>query len=646
MAEAVGALTDDDEMKREGKIDKAMGRPRTSSTRRRRSCKGRLSVAGQVEPDGPRIRGPSGVRRGGPHAEGHLDRLLQGVGFGRIDGPGDLALPLRHVDRAGLVEHVGLGTFHGPLIQRLRLVVRHVSAYPLHVEGTLPAVGSRSARRGYSRRMARPVWSGTISFGLVNVPVKAHTAVRDHDVHFHQLQKKTGSRIRYQKVAEKSGKEVEGDDIEMGFEVAKGRYVTFDKDEPRRAPPRVDGRSTSPTSSRWRTSIRSTSSGRTGSSTVTSATRPTTSCWRRWRSASAGIGTVVMRNKQYLTAVRPLNGALAMSTMRFADEVVPAQGHRGHPAQGQTRGQELRMATQLLTAMTSDWDSRRYHDTFTEELRERIEAKDRGEDIVEEAAAPEPTGKVVDLMAALEASVDAAKGGSRRRTKRRKSAWHQGPDDGGRDTSAAGGRRRSGWTRRRHGRGFVYLDEHGRRLAAAEVARCKSLAIPPAWRDVWICSVPNGHLQAVGTDEAGRRQYLYHPEWRRKATAKHDRMLEVAARLPAARATVAEHLALPEMPKERALATAFRLLDLGLFRGRRVLRRGERQLRAGDDREASRGCPRRPDRFEYQSAGPTPLRRDHRPAGAPARGCCAGAAGGGPQLLAYRQGRTWHDVTS
>src|SRR5262245_15042047 len=79
--------------------------------------------------------------------------------------------------------------------------------------------------------MARPVWSGTISFGLVNVPVKAYPAVRDHDVHFHQLQKRTGSRIRYQKVAEKSGKEVDAQDIEMGFEVRKGRYVTFKKDE-------------------------------------------------------------------------------------------------------------------------------------------------------------------------------------------------------------------------------------------------------------------------------------------------------------------------------------------------------------------------------------------------------------------------------
>jgi DNA topoisomerase IB len=71
-----------------------------------------------------------------------------------------------------------------------------------------------------------------------------------------------------------------------------------------------------------------------------------------------------------------------------------------------------------------------------------------------------------------------------------------------------------GWTRRRAGRGFLYLDENGNRLPEEDVARIKSLAIPPAWADVWICRVPNGHLQAVGVDAAGRRQYLYHPEWR------------------------------------------------------------------------------------------------------------------------------------
>src|SRR4029079_4825094 len=79
--------------------------------------------------------------------------------------------------------------------------------------------------------MARPLWTGSISFGLVNVPVKAFSAVRDHDVHFHQLDKKSGARIRNRKVSEKSGKEVDADDIEMGFEVRSGRYVTFAKDE-------------------------------------------------------------------------------------------------------------------------------------------------------------------------------------------------------------------------------------------------------------------------------------------------------------------------------------------------------------------------------------------------------------------------------
>jgi len=84
--------------------------------------------------------------------------------------------------------------------------------------------------------MARPVWTGTISFGLVNVPAKAHTAVRDHDVHFHQLEKKSGSRIRDHKVSEKSGKEVDADDLEMGFEISHGSYVTFDGIDRRNVP--------------------------------------------------------------------------------------------------------------------------------------------------------------------------------------------------------------------------------------------------------------------------------------------------------------------------------------------------------------------------------------------------------------------------
>lgn len=125
-----------------------------------------------------------------------------------------------------------------------------------------------------------------------------------------------------------------------------------------------------------------------------------------------------------------------------------------------------------------------------------------------------------------------------------------------------------GLARRRAGRGWTYLDQDGNRVDdAAVVQRCRALVIPPAWTEVWICPWPNGHLQAVGTDVAGRRQYLYHVQWRTaRDQAKHERVLEVAARLPEARRRVAADLARGDMSREHVLATAFRLLDLGLFR--------------------------------------------------------------------------------
>ena len=124
-----------------------------------------------------------------------------------------------------------------------------------------------------------------------------------------------------------------------------------------------------------------------------------------------------------------------------------------------------------------------------------------------------------------------------------------------------------GWTRRRAGKGFVYVDGDGKRLAPTEVERIRSLAIPPAWQDVWICQVANGHLQAVGTDDAGRKQYLYHPDWRAKRDAmKFDRIREAAAQFPTARRRVSRDLHQSGMPLARAAAVAVRLLDLGYFR--------------------------------------------------------------------------------
>ena len=124
-----------------------------------------------------------------------------------------------------------------------------------------------------------------------------------------------------------------------------------------------------------------------------------------------------------------------------------------------------------------------------------------------------------------------------------------------------------GWQRRRSGRGFRYLDEAGAALPAAEVERIKALVIPPAWEQVWICPDPQGHLQATGTDAAGRRQYLYHPRWRAlRSRQKFVRVAAAAERLPQVRARVADDLGATGIPLQRAAATAVRLLDLGYFR--------------------------------------------------------------------------------
>jgi DNA topoisomerase I len=206
-----------------------------------------------------------------------------------------------------------------------------------------------------------------------------------------------------------------------------------------------------------------------------------------------------------------------------------------------------------------------------------------------------------------------------------------------------------GWTRRRAGKGFVYLDQQGVRLDPEAIERCKLLVIPPAWEQVWICPVPNGHLQAVGTDDAGRRQYLYHEQWRRKRDkSKHDRVLTVAARLPDARKAVAEDLRLEGMPYERALATAFRLLDLGFFRiggeayaeannsyGLATIQKQHISIEGSTvvfDYVAKSGQER------YVALADDLVRQAVRD--------LLRRRAGGPELLAYRDNGTWRDVSS
>lgn len=270
--------------------------------------------------------------------------------------------------------------------------------------------------------MPRPLWTGSISFGLVNVPVKAFTAVRDHDVHFHQLDRKSGARIRYRKVSEKTGREVDSDDIVMGFEVRNGRYVTFDDKELDAIRP-ASTRTIEVTDFVALDEIDPIYYDNTywlapdegeGASKAYQLLLAAMEDEQR-----VGIGTVVLRDRQHLAAVRPLDGALAMSTMRFADEVVPRSELDGLPRRTKSDPKALGMAKQIIEGLAGEWNPKQYHDDYTETLRKRIARKQSGKELVE-ARSEEPTARVVDLMAALEASVDAAKKrtGARKSTRR------------------------------------------------------------------------------------------------------------------------------------------------------------------------------------------------------------------------------------
>lgn len=260
--------------------------------------------------------------------------------------------------------------------------------------------------------MARAIWSGSISFGLVNVPVKVYSAVRDHKVHFHQLDKQSGSRIRYEKVAEKTGKEVGTDQIQLGYEMEKGKLVVVDPgelDELRPSTTRTIDISDFVELSEIDPAYfqRTYWLGPDGEGAARAYRLLVAAMEDRGK---AGIGMVVMRNKQYLAAIRAREGALAMSTIRFADEVLDRKQIEAIP--GRTTkpdAKEVRLATQIIDSLAGPWKPERYHDTYTEEVRKLIKAHEKGQDVLVEEAPAARIADVIDLMSALEASLEAAR---------------------------------------------------------------------------------------------------------------------------------------------------------------------------------------------------------------------------------------------
>ncbi len=269
--------------------------------------------------------------------------------------------------------------------------------------------------------MARAIWSGAISFGLVNVPVKLFSATETRDVSFHQLQEGTGQRIRYKQVAAESGEEVGYDDIVKGYEVDKGRHVLVSPEELESVEP---GRSHTIEIEDFvdldridpvyyeKTYYLAPAKG-------AGAEKSYALLRRAMEDANkVAVARFVLRTKQYLAAIRPARGVLVLETMFFADEVRdPQRDIDDVPGDDVELGErERRIAGQLIESLTSDWEPERYHDTYRERVLELIGRKAEGEEVVVEAAAAEG-GEVVDLMAALEASVAAARQGRKKGNK-------------------------------------------------------------------------------------------------------------------------------------------------------------------------------------------------------------------------------------
>ncbi len=260
--------------------------------------------------------------------------------------------------------------------------------------------------------MARAIWTGSLSFGLVNVPVGVYAATEDKTIHFNQLQRETSDRVRNKRVNERTGDEVPYDEIVKGYDLGGGKYVIVDSDELESAEP---GRSRNIEITDFVDLSEIDPVFYKSTYYLAPQGRDAQRAYALLRQAmfdenKVGVATFVLRNKQHLVAVRPADKVLALETMYFADEVRdPVSELDTLPGDDVSfRDREIETAKLLIESMTSDWEPEQYHDTYREAVEELIEAKSRGE--VVEHERPEEPAPVVDLMEALRKSVEAARG--------------------------------------------------------------------------------------------------------------------------------------------------------------------------------------------------------------------------------------------
>jgi DNA end-binding protein Ku len=261
--------------------------------------------------------------------------------------------------------------------------------------------------------MARAIWTGSLSFGLLNVPVRLYSAVSRKQISFRELRSSDKSRVRHKRVAESDGQEVPYEEIVKGYEIGPEQYVVFTKDELEELDPAktktveiedfVDLDEIDPI---YFTQPYYLGPDKGAERAYALLVKTMTD------ERKVAIARFVLRNKENLAAIRPMDGVLTLTTMRFADEVVsPSELDDVFPEKAEKpKKQELEMAKQLLGSLEGAFDPGKYKDEYREELLERIESKAKGEDLVEAVSEePKPT-RAPDLMAALEESLAAVKG--------------------------------------------------------------------------------------------------------------------------------------------------------------------------------------------------------------------------------------------
>ena len=260
--------------------------------------------------------------------------------------------------------------------------------------------------------MARAIWSGTISFGLLNVPVKLYSAVSRKTIRFNELRESDSSRVRHKRVAESDDKEVPYEEIVRGYEISPDRYVVFSRDELEQLNPAktraieiqdfVDIEQIDPIYFDSPYYLAPAEGAEKAYGLLVRAMDA---------SGKAAIARFVLRNKEHLAAIRPMDGVLTLTTMRFADEVVsPKELDDVLPdSSPRVEKREREMAEKLIDSLAADFKPEKYRDEYREQLLSLIEQKAEGKQVVaSESEEPEPT-KAPDLMAALEESLAAVK---------------------------------------------------------------------------------------------------------------------------------------------------------------------------------------------------------------------------------------------